>query len=135
MDKSHVDSQIKYHSDIPEPYSYGVFPICLVSLASCNPFQRMEYPSACWIWVMSYRFIVWIICNRFFPLFKTMNMLFEQINFSTTSLLGQEGLGRFFSKSQSSAWVETPRFIYLVFLSLQILILMGNSPFFRGLYL
>ena len=40
-----------------------------------------------------------------------------------------------FSKSQNSCLVETPRLIYLVFLSLHTLIFKGNSPFFQGFVL
>ena len=63
------------------------------------------------------------------------SLIFLDIRLSSISLSGQVSFGLLFSKSQFSDLVETPRLIYLVFLSLQTLILRGNSPFFNGLYL
>ena len=63
------------------------------------------------------------------------SLIFLDIRLSSISLSGQVSFGLLFSKSQCSGLVETPRLIYLVFLSLHTLILRGNSPFFNGLYL
>ena len=63
------------------------------------------------------------------------SLILLAISFSICSLLGQLGLGWFLKKSQCSYLIETPRFTYLIFLSFVIRILIGNSPFFNGLYL
>ena len=63
------------------------------------------------------------------------SLIFLDIRLSSISLSGQVSFGLLFSKSQFSDLVETPRLIYLVFLSLQTLIFRGNFPFFNGLYL